>query len=441
MKIRNKFFQKSGNFEPLRFHVFSVPHNPSHPDFSCCAYAKKALNLCWMLKSLGHTVFHYGNELSDVVCDEHISVTTEEELYECYPNCLKNRGYIDQHPNGSLYLYELYNLRTNHEASKRYQEGDFFCYVTPTCQVKLYNSLLDLPVHHIESGVGYYKAYMQYRVFESPGIRDLHYGYYFNNSEQYWNLSEEEQKQAVYNPNTPVDLGHVPTHDAVIPNSADITEFNFKTKKDDYFLYLGRVIEPKGVLTAMNICDALGKKLIVAGPGDFEKNLKVKPSKNVEIFKSSDGSSIANVKERKELLANALGLFCISDCFECLGNTAIEAMLSGTPPISSDVGGFTYTIRSGYNGYRLGLNRVEQGIWAAKNVDKIDPYNLRDFGLRFSNEQTALRYHEYFTSLNNKIKNEAEDYELLNPDRNNLDWLDYDRKIDWNESWMTPVDK
>ena len=84
--IVNPFFNIPDDHERLTFHVFSVPHNPTHSDFSCCAFAQKARKLCWMLKSVGNKVYHYGNELSidtehiekGVICDEHINVTTEE---------------------------------------------------------------------------------------------------------------------------------------------------------------------------------------------------------------------------------------------------------------------------------------------------------------------------------------------------------------------------
>ena len=116
-------------------------------------------------------------------------------------------------------------------------------------------------------------------------------------------------------------------------------------------------------------------------------------------------------------------------------------MLSGTPPIASDNGGFIQSIRSGYNGYRLGMNQVEQGVWACENLDSIDPFVLRDFGLRFSNEQIALRYNEYFQSLTQVIGHDGNFYKVEKPDRDNLDWLDYDRKVEWPDGWMTPVDE
>ena len=417
--------------EGLRFHILSVPHTPSHPDFSCCAFSQKARKLSWMLKHMRHDVFHYGNELSEVDCTEHIDVTSEYELKQSYPEFREQTDFYNTPRND--YVYKMYNIRTEHEVRKRAKEGDFICYVVPTCQVQLYNNLQDLNVHHVESGVGYYKSFMKYVVYESPALMAWHYGYFGNNSDQYWKLSEEQRKNYNYDHNTHVNYSSPPVHNAVIPNSFDVELFDFRVKKDDYFLYLGRIIKEKGIELAMKISHALGKKLIVAGPGDFEKELGIKPYSNVELF------GVADIEQRRDLLSKALALICISTYFEPFGGVHVEAMLSGTPPITSE-GGFTHTVRSGYNGYRVGMNLFEQGIWAAKNIDKIDPYNLRDFGLRFSNEQISLRYDEYFRSLNAMINNDGSPYWIENPDRNNLDWIDYDRKIDWEESLMTPVD-
>ena len=445
--IVNPFFDIPDDHKRLTFHVFSVPHNPTHSDFSCCAFAQKARKLCWMLKSVGHTVYHYGNERSidteyperGVISDEHINVTTEEMLMEAYPKCREELGHVDytnpENPDAIKYMNDQYNLNTAYQVKKRLKPDDYLCYVVPTIQKELYQTLVGLPVHHIESGIGYMGAYLPYRIFESPAIRSWHYGYYASNFDSYSKLSEEEKKGYPYDPNTHIPVYSVPQLDAVIPNSFYVDDFDFRLKKDDYFLYLGRVIAQKGIKKAVEICNRLGAKLVIAGPGDFEEATGMKPGKNIEIV------GPVGPEKRRELLSRAKALLCISDYWEPFGGVNIEAMLSGTPPIASDNGGFIQSIRSGHNGYRLGMNQVEQGVWACENLDSIDPFVLRDFGLRFSNEQIALRYNEYFQSLTQVIGHDGNFYKVEKPDRDNLDWLDYDRKIEWVDGWMTPVDE
>ena len=421
-------------------HILSVPHNPSHPDFSHCAFAQKARKLALMCsKHLGRRTHYYGNELSDIPDEaEHVVVTTKDDIKETYGDDWQSSTRVKDFSTND-YLYKMYFLRTEHELRKRVRPGDFICYTFAIHQKPLYYKLQDLKnVCHVESGIGYFNSFMKYRVFESPGLQAYHYGYYGNNSDRYWQLSEEEREKYNYDFNTHFHYSQLPLTDVVIPNSFDVDQFDFRINKDDYFLYIGRINKHKGIEEAMRIANKLGKKLIVAGQGGaelFEKEHGFKAWDNVEF--------VGEVKpeQRRDLISYALALFCMSRYWEAFGGVHIEAMLSGTPPIGRDHGGYTHTIRSGYNGYRVTLNMYEQGLWAAQNLHRLDPYNIRDFGLRFSNEQIALRYDEYFSSITRMLKNNGNPYWVENPDRDNLDLLDYDRKIDWEEGLMIPVDE
>ena len=176
----NPFFEPDSEYASLRFHVFGVPQTPTHSDFSADAFAQKIRMLCWGLKSTGHTVFHYGNELSldakapekGVLCDEHISVTTEENLMDAYPNCREQRGIIDylnpEYPDEVSYLNEIYCLNTARAVRKRFKKGDYICYgIAPH---SLHSRLVSLKeAYHIESGIGYLsKPYLPYFGYAFP---------------------------------------------------------------------------------------------------------------------------------------------------------------------------------------------------------------------------------------------------------------------------------
>ena len=396
-----------------RFHVIPVPHYPTHKDFNTCPYVQKARKLCYMLDRSGHEVYHYGNELSEVQATENVVVTTENDLIESYGDykdqtAVPTRGHDD-------YAYKLFFLNTEHELRKRAKADDFICYVFAPYLRPLYDSLQDLPVHHVESGVGYYYAYMPYRVFESPAVRDFTYGVFQRNYDHYDYMTDEEKRADNTDWNITIHHSFPQWQDCVIPNSFDVADFRYETQKDDYFLYVGRIMPQKGIEEAMRIADACGKKLLIAGQGDFREKMGFEPWANVELL------GPVGVEERQELMAKAKLGFCLSHYPEPFCGTHIEFALSGTPVITSQFGVFAYTVKHGKTGYRV--TNFEQGVWAARNIDRINPEDCREHGLKFSNENVALKYDEYFDSLLRYIRNGKKIYWFENPDRKDLDWL------------------
>ena len=50
----------------FRFHIVGLPHTASAMSHSACAFTMKQFHMADMLNSLGHEVFHYGAEGSEV---------------------------------------------------------------------------------------------------------------------------------------------------------------------------------------------------------------------------------------------------------------------------------------------------------------------------------------------------------------------------------------
>jgi hypothetical protein len=65
---------------------------------------------------------------------------------------------------------------------------------------------------------------------------------------------------------------------------------------------------------------------------------------------------------------------------------------------------------------------MDQFVWAAKNIHKIDRRKCRDWAARnFSLEHIASMYEEYFTSLLPIF--DGDGFYEVNPDRKELDWM------------------
>lgn len=435
MKFDNPFFELP-NENPLTCHVMCIPNAPSNSYYTLSHWAQKTRNLCWMLKSTGHKVYYYGFDSCDVPCDEKIIVLDEDSLMEAYPKCRSDFGHIDvnvepENPEGIAYLEQRWTLETGYQLKKRYKPNDYFFWMLPmSSQRHLYRQLKALPVQHVEPGIGYIGACLPYKVFQSSFIRDFHYGGYHHNLK--WRdllepVSEQIRLGEPHSLHTCVDWEAPLLYDTVIPNAYDRSLFDFRIEKEDYLLCLSRVLRGKGIPEAVEIAERTGMKLIIAGPGDFRQTVGKSPSQNIEVL------GAVGIEERRDLLSRARAVLSLSYVHETFGGAAIEAMLSGTPPIVANSGGFLDTVRSGYNGYRVDFDNILAGVRAVENIDKIDPYVLRESGLRLSREQMALRHNAYLQRIDCRLKDKESEIPIL------PDWEA--EKIEWPDGWMVPVDQ
>ncbi|MEH7388267.1 glycosyltransferase family 4 protein [Bacillus sp. JJ1521] len=158
-------------------------------------------------------------------------------------------------------------------------------------------------------------------------------------------------------------------------------EFQFKSKKDDYLLFMGRLVREKGILHAINVAESIGKKLVIAGPIHdpelFYNNIKPRLEKNPNlIYVGSVGG-----QQKQDLLKNARCLLFPSTWDEPFGLVMIEAMACGTPVLTFNKGsvaevmkGFPYMICS----------TTEEMIEKLKQPElPVKPKNLRRYVIDF----------------------------------------------------------
>ena len=365
----------------MRFHCLGLPHTITSKDYNACAFTQKVLKFCKMMSGRGHEIIHYGHELSDPICDEHVTVVSNDmwkKFYGAFEFHHRQRKGADMDELVKTHKDAWFEFDTEDEChtewynnaireiKKRKKKNDFLLCFWGNGVFKVADAFKDDDdIIVVEPGIGYAATFADYRVFESYALYHADFGV---------------EKTSVANRNN--------WYDIVIPNYFDLDEFEYSEDKEDYFLFLGRVYTGKGIHIAEQICEALGKKLIVAGQIGDEKYVPKECSEWV---------GYADVETRKKLMSKAQCTIIASTYVEPFGGVQIESLLSGTPTITTDWGAFAENNINGLTGYRC--RTFNDFIWAAENIDRIKPKDCRKFGEKFSLENIAPLYEKYFKDI------------------------------------------
>jgi glycosyltransferase involved in cell wall biosynthesis len=347
----------------MRFHILGLPHTVTSRDFNACAYTQKVLKFGKMMKARGHHIIHYGHEDSDLICDEHVTVLTNKDFDISYGSHDWKKTFFKFDTND--HAYQTFFKNAIKEIEKRKQPNDFLLPfwgsgVREICDAHQHDMIV------VEPGIGYAGGHWaRWKIFESYAIYHA-YGTLNN-----------------------VGTCNQDWYDVVIPNYFDIDDFEFCDKKEDYFLYLGRVYDGKGVNVAIQATEIAGVKLVIAGQKEEGYNL---PS-HVEYI------GYADMPTRKKLMAKAKGSFLASMYIEPFGGVQIENLLSGTPTITTDWGSFAENNLHGITGYRC--RTMGDFVQAIKNIDNIKPINCRKWAKNFSLEKVGEMYEKYFQDVLN----------------------------------------
>jgi glycosyltransferase involved in cell wall biosynthesis len=368
----------------MRFHILGLAHLATHSKYSACAYTNKIVRLCSMLKSLGHYVIMYGVEGSDCKCDEFVQVLSEAERLSCYGNYDMNKEFFKL--DGGDFAYTTFNKRAIEQINVRKQERDMLlcsmgCWHQPVAQ--------GTGVLAIESGIGYEGIFADFKVFES-------YAW------MHWVYGKRNIVNGIF-------------YDAVIPNYYDVESFPYQEKKGDYCLFVGRLVQRKGIEIAVEVTKRLGLKLIVAGQGSL-----VNPKEGLNITdKRVEHVGCVGAEERAKLMGGAKCVFVPTLYIEPFGGVAVEAQLTGTAVLATDWAVFNETILHGKTGYRC--RTIEEFVWGVKNIDKIKPADCRKWAVdNYSMERVSKMYQAYFERIQGLW---GKGFYEEKDDRKELDWL------------------
>jgi glycosyltransferase involved in cell wall biosynthesis len=338
----------------MRFHIVALPHTQVTKEFSGCAFTEKVRRFVMMMKAQGHTVFLYAGDQSEGVEDELITCATETERAKAMEGIAHYTSFPFSGP-----LWDKFNATAIAELGKRLEPQDFICLIGGSAQKPIADAF---PAHiAVEFGVGYGGVFSKFRVFESYAwMHSIYAG---------WK-----------NPTT-AD-GHF--YDAVIPGYLEPEMFPLGDGKGDYYLFIGRLIDRKGYRIAQEVCQRLGKRLILAGPGE----------------QSGYGEFVGSVgpAERAALMGGAIATFAPTLYVEPFGNVVIESQACGTPTITTDWGAFTENNPDGVTGFRC--RTLQEFMDAAENVKALDRAAIRERAVSLYNLDTiGQQYDAYFKRL------------------------------------------
>jgi glycosyltransferase involved in cell wall biosynthesis len=340
----------------MRFHVVSLPHTNTTKEFANCAYTEKVRRFCNMMKSLGHTVYLYAGEQNEADVDELITCLTEEQRLEA----LNGQHYVHASFDNTKPHWQIFIKNAIEQIGKRVEKQDFLCFIGGSTQKPIADAF---PSHiSVEFGVGYGGVFAKHRVFESYAWMHSIYSMFVNP--------------------TTVDGKFF---DTVINGYFDPEMFPLQENKKDYYLYMGRMINRKGVDIASQACKEMNVPLIMAGPGDY-------------IPKYGEYVGAVGPEQRADLMGGAIGFLAPTLYIEPFGNVVIEAQACGTPTITTDWGAFTETNVNGLTGYRC--RTLDDFCKAIEDVKYLDPKAISDRAKSlYSVDVIAIQYEKYFKDL------------------------------------------
>lgn len=183
-----------------------------------------------------------------------------------------------------------------------------------------------------------------------------------------------------------------------IYNGLRYEQYQYSEQKDDYLLFMGRIIREKGILIALDVAETTNRTLIIAGPkhdpelfrSEIEPRLKRNPKL---VYVGSVGG-----QQKQDLLKRAGCVLFPSIWEEPFGLVMIEAMACGTPVLAMNTGAVSEVMAGFPN---LVCSSVEEMVEKVRSgVQHISPRALRQYvESHFSTDVMTERYLDYYIKV------------------------------------------
>jgi glycosyltransferase involved in cell wall biosynthesis len=276
-----------------------------------CAYSQKSRRFPTFIQDTFETITYsrtYPDALEVAGLHHQLEIENLLELHGYTLGAGKSLAHWDSHS----YFWQTYNQIVGDAIEQNLGPRDIIGHIAGNCA----GSLKDrFPHHqHVEWGVGYSGImHGTHRAFESNAWRSAVLG---------------TQSALHY-------------YDTVIPNCYFQNEFDEARPHEGYLLYMGRLIPEKGAAIIHDLMQKVDLPLLVAGQGD------------VSLFgPKATPIGVVHGQKKRELLSGAVALLSPTTYLEPFAGVHVEAMLSGTPVISTNWGVYPETITDNVFGFR-----------------------------------------------------------------------------------------
>ena len=183
---------------------------------------------------------------------------------------------------------------------------------------------------------------------------------------------------------------------ATIHHGIDMSQFELQPQSGDYLLFFGRIHPDKGTAEAIQVAQAVGIPLTIAGiiqdRSYFER--EVEPHLNGDIRYIGPVGPL----DRGRLLGGAVALLHLINFKEPFGFSVVESMACGTPVIARARGSMPEIVRHEENGYLV--ESIEVAVVAVEAAGKIDRRRVREsVEERFTVERMVDQYIDVYQQL------------------------------------------
>ena len=190
--------------------------------------------------------------------------------------------------------------------------------------------------------------------FSSEKIKEVYRKY--NSVTGYVSISDSDRDSTI-------------TYLRTVYNGIDTSAFTLEEEEGNYLLYFGRIHPDKGTKEAVQVAQATGISLKIAGivqdAAYWDK----------EVAPHVDGKQVEYLgsigpEERDQLLGGALALLHLINFDEPFGLSVAEAMACGTPVIATERGSMPELIKSCKTGYLV--NCTEEAVNRVADIASLD---------------------------------------------------------------------